>query len=257
MSVFSPKKDVPPIAAARIKRWALLLSAYDYDIVYRQSGAHGNADGLSRLPLAGPPASDEVEGAVFQFSISERAPIRAQQVATATRQDPLLSKIYSKVADGWRHEDDDADPAVGPFKRKKLELSLEGGCLLWGSRVVIPEKLRHSLMEELHTGHQGATKMKALARSYIWWPNIDEQIEAMCKSCASCLTHPKVPEATLVHSWVYPKTPWSRIHADFAIKQGKILLVVVDSHSKWIEVGFTKSQTAEETVNVMRMMFAC
>ena len=29
VSVFSPKTDVPPIAAARVKRWALLLAAYD------------------------------------------------------------------------------------------------------------------------------------------------------------------------------------------------------------------------------------
>ena len=203
MSVFSPKKDVPSIAAARIKRWALLLSAYDYHIVYRQSRAHGNADGLSRLRQTGRPPPDEVEGAVFQFSISERAPINAQRVASETRRDPLLSRVYSKVAEGWRHDNEDDDSALSSFKRKRLELSLEGGCLLWGSRVVIPEKLRHSMMEELHTGHQGATKMKILARSYIWWPNIDEHIETLCRSCPSCLVHAKQPETTLVHPWVY------------------------------------------------------
>ncbi len=29
--------------------------------------------------------------------------------------------------------------------------------------------------------------MKSLARSYIWWPNMDKEIEEVVKSCHSCL----------------------------------------------------------------------
>ena len=39
------------MAAARLQRWALLLSAYTYDIQYKPTESHSNADGLSRLPL--------------------------------------------------------------------------------------------------------------------------------------------------------------------------------------------------------------
>lgn len=39
------------MAAARIQRWAIVLSAYEYTIIYRQSEEHGNADALSRVPL--------------------------------------------------------------------------------------------------------------------------------------------------------------------------------------------------------------
>ena len=38
------------MAAVRMQRWALLLSAYNYTIEYRHTTAHGSADGLSRLP---------------------------------------------------------------------------------------------------------------------------------------------------------------------------------------------------------------
>ena len=41
----------PPLAAARMQRWALLLSAHHYEIEYCSTQAHGNADALSRLPL--------------------------------------------------------------------------------------------------------------------------------------------------------------------------------------------------------------
>ena len=50
-TIFGPRKEVPPLAAARLQRWALLLSAYRYNIEFKPTLAHANADGLSRLPL--------------------------------------------------------------------------------------------------------------------------------------------------------------------------------------------------------------
>ena len=54
VTIFGPKKGVPTLAAARLQRWALLLSAYDYQTEYKTTTAHANADGLSRLPLPSP-----------------------------------------------------------------------------------------------------------------------------------------------------------------------------------------------------------
>ena len=39
-------------ASARIRRWSLLLSAYEYSIIFRNTQAHCNADALSRIPLS-------------------------------------------------------------------------------------------------------------------------------------------------------------------------------------------------------------
>ena len=50
-SIFGPHTGLPSLAASRMQRWALLLSAHQYDIKYKKSDLHGNADGLSRLPL--------------------------------------------------------------------------------------------------------------------------------------------------------------------------------------------------------------
>ena len=40
-------KPIPVLASARIKRWALILSAHDYEIQFRPGQQHGNADVLS------------------------------------------------------------------------------------------------------------------------------------------------------------------------------------------------------------------
>jgi hypothetical protein len=51
-----------------------------------------------------------------------------------------------------------------PHHAKLSELSVEEGCLMWGGRVVIPEKLKKPILAELHKEHMGITRMKALAR---------------------------------------------------------------------------------------------
>ena len=48
LGLFKADKAVPTMASPRIQRWALLLAAYDYELVYREECKHGNADGLSR-----------------------------------------------------------------------------------------------------------------------------------------------------------------------------------------------------------------
>ena len=50
-SIFHPSKSLPAVTAARLQRYALFLAGFDYSIRYKNTKLHGNADGLSRLPL--------------------------------------------------------------------------------------------------------------------------------------------------------------------------------------------------------------
>ena len=48
--LFGETKGIPQLASARIQRWALTLSTYNYTIRYKAGKSLGNADALSRLP---------------------------------------------------------------------------------------------------------------------------------------------------------------------------------------------------------------
>ncbi|KAL0193255.1 hypothetical protein M9458_011551 [Cirrhinus mrigala] len=252
-AIFGPYHGIPSLAASRMQRWALLLSAHTYDIKYRKSELHGNADGLSRLPLA-----DQVKEAkvaeIFYFSQVERAPVTAAQVRKGTRNDPVLSKVMDFVMTG---KGEDNDLLLRPYITRRHELSVQSGCLLWGRRVIIPPALRKPVLKQLHVGHCGMVRMKEIARSYFWWPGVDGQIEEKARTCTSCQSIRNVPQLAPLHPWEYPEKPWHRIHADFAGPvEDKMLLVVMDAYSKWPEVAIMKSTSAEKTIEKLGEIFS-
>lgn len=143
-----------------------------------------------------------------------------------------------------------------PYFDRRQELSIEQGCLMWGIRVIVPSELHQKVLTELHGGHQGTVKMKALVRSHVWWPNIDEDIMLVTQECAGCQLVQKDPKLTPVHPWEYPEGPWRRVHLDFAGPvEGKVFLVAVDAYSKWPEVVMMQDTTASPTIQELRTLF--
>ncbi|XP_026532364.1 uncharacterized protein K02A2.6-like, partial [Notechis scutatus] len=137
------------------------------------------------------------------------------------------------------------------------ELFSQKGCVLWGDRVIIPEKLQHSILKLLHDGHPGIMRMKALARSYTWWPGIDKQIEAWVATCNKCQEIRAAPPKAPPTEWDAPRGPWSRIHIDFAgPTKEHTFLITVDAYSNWLEVHKMKSTTTEAVVKMLNRLFA-
>jgi transposase InsO family protein len=99
--------------------------------------------------------------------------------------------------------------------------------------------------------------MKALARSYIWWPKMDSEIEAKVRDCIICQKERKLPLKAMLHPWEWPGQPWYRVHIDYAGPiQGKWILVIVDAHSKYIEGHITASTASNTTISKLRQSFA-
>ena len=255
LTILGPKKGLPTLAAARLQRWAILLSAYQYDIEYRSTTAHSNADGFSRLPLQGQEIVKHLSSeSMFNLSQIEFLPIDADKLRRATQTDPVLSKVRQYMLSGWP---DAICPELKPYATRHYELTVEAGCLLWGMRVVVPESCRKGVLGELHISHPGMVKMKSLARVHVWWPGIDKSIEQMVRECEACQSVRNNPSTTLLHPWSWPDGPWKRVHLDFAGPfQGSMFMVIVDAHSKWLEVVPVSTTTTEKTMEVLRSMFA-
>jgi hypothetical protein len=129
--------------------------------------------------------------------------------------------------------------------------------VLRGSRVVVPTTLKGKVLELLHDGHPGVVRMKMLARQYVWWPGIDKGVKDRVKACAFCQESQKAPPQAPLHPWEWPEKPWVRIHADYAGPfMGSMFLILVDAHSKWMEVYPTGSSSSQITIEKLRLCFA-
>ncbi|XP_062372040.1 uncharacterized protein K02A2.6-like [Sardina pilchardus] len=233
ISLFSEMRAIPQMTSPRIQRWAVTLGAYEYTIIYKVGRDHTNADALSRLPLE--MKENETPGEeerVLLLEDSETPLIKAQQIKKWTDKDPLLARVREFILRGWPKKVE--DPAFTPYTRRQEELRTQEGCVLWGGRVVVPPPGRNALLRQLHQTHPGITRMKGLARSYMWWPNMDA--EALVKECVTCQENRNSPPVAPLHPWEVPDKPWRRIHIDYAGPwKGKMFLILVDAYSKWIE----------------------
>ncbi|KAL5463687.1 hypothetical protein EMCRGX_G032610 [Ephydatia muelleri] len=256
--ILGEKNAIPPMASARVQRWALTLSGYQYTIKYKEGITHGNADALSRLPC--PCTSDakaqqtpgELVGLIDLLNSSATT---ANQIRKWTDKDPTLSRVRQFLLTGWPSSN--LAEEFKPYVTRKLELSVLDGCVLWGARVVIPPQGRANILQELHEVHLGMNKMKGLARGYVWWPKLDSDIEDLVRKCDVCQSSRSLPAVAPLHPWEWPQQPWSRLHLDFAGPfLGHMYLVLVDAYSKWMEVQVMKTITSSATIEKLRAIFA-
>ena len=182
-------------------------------------------------------------------------PLTSKQIKMWTAQDPVLLKVLDIVLTGANLDSGTDD--LKPFLHRREGLSLQDGCLLWGNRVIIPTRARKDILEELHEGHPGVSRMKSIARGIAWWPGIDHEIETHVKACPECQQNQKAPASASLHLWEWPSRPWSRLHIDYAGPfLGNMFLVAVDAHSKWMEIEMVPAATSRQTITKLGAMFA-
>ena len=177
------------------------------------------------------------------------------EIMKETARDPVLADVLQNTQKGWPESSN--NKGIKPFWSKQAELSTQQGCLLWDSHVVVPPSLRSRILKELHDTHPGVSCMMSLGCMFVRWPGFDQQVEEIVhgsdlyeRSCAA-------PPAAPLHPRVWPFWPWARLHCDYAGPfLGHRFLVVMDAHSKWLEVFPMTSTTATSTVEKLRVLFA-
>jgi transposase InsO family protein len=250
--IFGEKAGLPQTAASRLQRWATRLAAYEFTVKFVKSENNGPADALSRLPLS--IERHPTEAFNYINLVRDSLPIDFNDVCKETKRDKILNKIIGFVKFGWPLKPSNENE--NPYFFRRNDLIVDFGCLIYKYRIVIPQSLRKRILEEIHMGHLGVNKMKNVARNYVYWPNIDNDIEQVCRTCDPCRSVRDSPPHAELHPWEIPIKPWQRIHADFADCAGNRYLIMIDAYSKWIEVILMARIDAETTISAFMTVFS-
>ncbi|KAH7723762.1 Integrase [Aphelenchoides avenae] len=286
LSIFGSRKGIPAYTASRHLRWALKLLAYDFEVKYVKTTDFGQAGVLSRLIAKQQAKADDEETVIASFVASEREneellldvlatnidsfPITSDKITDETATDDLLQQVIAFTKNGWPRKC--PENRLSAYFNKRDSLSLVHAhrrypsgkndvsthpILMSGSRVVVPTSLRSKVLKKLHFCHPGIVRMKALARQHVYWPGIDSEIEQLVRSCSQCARTASQPVKHELTPWPETNKCWSRIHIDYAgPTECKMLLVVVDFHSKWLDVGIVPKADTSATIAVLRRLFA-
>ncbi|EYC07815.1 hypothetical protein Y032_0068g142 [Ancylostoma ceylanicum] len=233
LAIFGDKKGVPVYSANRLMRWATILLGYDFDIEYVNTTKFGQADGLSRLMMKHQVENEDIVIASVKKDVCtllkeciRRLPVTVADVESHTKNDPVLRKVISCVSTGkWPKE----NQKLAHFQNRRETLSVVGGIV----------------------------RMKKLARSYVYWPNVDSDCENMVRRCTNCQEAAKNPTKVPLKTWPSPTRVWQRVHVDFGGPlQGIYYLVVVDAFSKWPEMIEMSNISASKTMKALKSLFA-
>ncbi|XP_065072906.1 uncharacterized protein K02A2.6-like [Ochlerotatus camptorhynchus] len=251
LRIFGSLKAIPVNTANRLQRWALTLLLYDFVIEHVPTHKFGHADVLSRL--IDNHAKPEEDYVIACLILEEDIRV----VERDSQSDPKLQKVYRYLQDGWPQKCTIADAELLRYHGCQESLSTVDGCILFGERLVIPEKHRGRCLRQLHQGHPGIKLKKAIARSVVYWLSLDDEIVAYVNSCKHCASVVKSPPHSPPVPWPKPTGPWKRVHIDYA---GPIdrdyFLLAVDAYSKWTEIVQTRRITSAATISILRSLFA-
>ncbi|XP_054267071.1 uncharacterized protein K02A2.6-like [Macrosteles quadrilineatus] len=247
--IFGNMRDLPKVLNNRLVRWALQLNQYNYDIEYRKEEDNVCADVLSRLPIEDYQPEEAHIGFLNVDKVNSIMSYDLLKQNSFTDKAIKMAKNFV-LRNTW--------PPVVPemlksYKQRKDELSVEDDILLWFGRIVVPECMRTDVLKILHTGHPGIVSMRSVARHYVWWPNMDKDIEVYIKRCTSCPENRDNVEEVPLYPWNVPDRVWERVHIDLAGPvNGSMWLVGIDALSKWAEVDCLKTTNSSTIIQRLR-----
>ncbi|KAJ8892346.1 hypothetical protein PR048_004926 [Dryococelus australis] len=134
---------------------------------------------MSRLPSTAP-----VGVKLCNFLYLTMPLVSPDKVAQETKKDPVLSKVIKVCENGWPHHC--SNKILKPFFTVRHQLSIRDWVLLNGNRIVIPQSLQAKVLSILHHDHTGVVHTCMLARSCMWWKDMDEDICRISECCPAC-----------------------------------------------------------------------
>ena len=98
--------------------------------------------------------------------------VAGRDVSLVTNSDDSTIKLYQIIEEGLPGRRDDRPVEIRQFFKSRNDLSCFDNVILYRDRVVIRHSLCASVLQSLHSAHQGAFQMTYRAESSFFWPGM-------------------------------------------------------------------------------------
>ncbi len=225
----------------RIACWATQL-LQKKKVFYSSGSQNHTADSLSRLPF---PASEEdssdAEPEFVAFLSSEMSAVTPTELASASASCPVLNLLGAQIDGRWPSSSMAVNKYLRPYFQVRDELSVQKNYVFIGSRLLVPDSIRHILVNLAHDGHQGIVHTKQRLREHYWWPGIDSLVKEKIKNCQVSVSSDKtaIVSAAPLQPVPYPSGPWEKVAVDIvgpfemATWDCRFMITLIDYNSKW------------------------
>ena len=245
----------------QLQRLKTKVMGYAFTAEWLKGEQNNAPDALSRSPVSNPkPEELLAEGLMSPAEVraliynGQHDNLRLTDLRQIAEQDDEYQQLKHYIEVGFPQQRNQLPTKCQRYWDIRRQLTIDNGLIVYGCRLLIPVKLRQSVLHQLHAAHQGTTRTKSRARLVIYWPGMDNDIDntiLACKSCQDYLpSHPPEPMITKQR----PSRPFQEIAADFCSHGGHQFLITVDCCTDWPHMG--KDTTAIRLNNVLLGVFS-
>lgn len=226
----------------RLKRWAIILQEFDYEIVYTRGDLHKDIDCLSRAPVHN---------------------------SNDNYLDDRIFAIIPKVTRTWiqAYQDDDESKTIYEQARKGINgYILVDNVIYYKKRndsttIYVPRSRRQGLLKEAHdhlTGGHGGIQVTKDKLADVYWPTINEDIKTFVEGCHSCQTRKidKTRNKGEIRHFITTR-PFQLVALDTlgpmstTLKGKSYILVAIDVFSRFLETKAITNVKADECVDFL------
>ena len=133
---------------------------------------------------------------------------------------------------------------------------VESGILMKNSKVLIPETLKQKYLRQIHQGHQGIKACRSRAREFVFWVNINKDIEELVQKCSLCQSQQNSTSSIEKYVFEVPPHPWHTVGSDLFYFRRIDFLVVVDYFFKYLLMRKIANSTSSAVIKELGMIFS-
>ena len=171
----------------------LKLQKYHLTVQYTKDKDMHVADALSRAYLNSAEESDSEEIELAVHTLTKHLPVseaRKTEFQLATQSDFSLQQVKKLTMEGWPNNISNVPESAREFWKVRDQLHVADGLIFTGERLVVPTAMKMVTLQAIHKDHMGIERCKQRARSCVYWPLMNEDIEQHISKCEICNKFP-------------------------------------------------------------------